>query len=52
MLKTRGMKRSLVYSRSINKGEILNENHFAYKRPYGLSLNQIKYFIGKKLRTR
>jgi len=52
MLNIPGMKRSLVYSRSINKGEILNENHFAYKRPFnGLSPNQIKYFIGKKLRT-
>lgn len=52
MLNIPGMKRSLVYSRSINKGEILNENHFAYKRPFnGLSPNKIKYFIGKKLRT-
>ena len=47
-----GMKRSLVYSRSLSKGETLNENHFAYKRPFnGLSPNQLKHFIGKKLRT-
>ena len=47
-----GMKRSLVYSRSISKGEILKENHFAYKRPFnGLSPNQLKHFIGKKLKT-
>lgn len=51
-LNTPGMKRSLVYSRSINKGETLNKNHFAFKRPFnGLSPNQLKHFIGKKLRT-
>jgi N,N'-diacetyllegionaminate synthase len=45
-----GMKRSLVYSKQISKGEILNENHFAYKRPFnGLSANSQIYFIGKKL---
>ena len=45
-----GMKRSLVYSKQISKGEILNENHFAYKRPFnGLSPNSQIYFIGKKL---
>lgn len=45
-----GMKRSLVYSKPISKGEILNENHFAYKRPFnGLSPNSQIHFIGKKL---
>ncbi len=45
-----GMKRSLVYSKPILKGEILNENHFAYKRPFnGLSPNFQTHFMGKKL---
>ena len=45
-----GMKRSLVYSKAASKGEILNENHFAYKRPFnGLSPNYQIHFLGKKL---
>tara|TARA_Y100000385_G_C13077950_1_gene632383 strand:+ start:229 stop:1239 length:1011 start_codon:yes stop_codon:yes gene_type:complete len=47
-----GMKRSLVYSKSISKGEILKEHHFAYKRPFnGLSPSLETQFIGKKLKT-
>ncbi len=47
-----GMKRSLVYSKSISKGEILKEHHFAYKRPFnGLSPSLEIQFIGKKLKT-
>lgn len=50
-LNINGMKRSLVYSMSISKGEILNEEHFAYKRPFnGISPNFETYFLGKKLK--
>lgn len=50
-LNINGMKRSLVYSKSISKGEILNEEHFAYKRPFnGISPNLETYFLGKKLK--
>ncbi len=45
-----GMKRSLVYSKSLNTGEILNESHFEYKRPFnGLSPNEQVHFLGQKL---
>lgn len=46
-----GMKRSLVYSMPLKKGVILEEKHFAFKRPYeGLSPNEITHFIGKKIK--
>ena len=45
-----GMKRSLVYSKSIKKGTRLSLKHFSFKRPMnGLTPNEVKYFIGKKL---
>ncbi len=45
-----GMKRSLVYAKSIKKGTILDLKHFAFKRPMnGLTPNEVKFFIGKKL---
>ena len=43
-----GMKRSLVYAKSIKKGTVLNLKHFAFKRPMnGLTPNEVKFFIGK-----
>ena len=45
-----GMKRSLVYKKSIKKGTKLTLKHFAFKRPMnGLIPNNIEYFIGKQL---
>ena len=45
-----GMKRSLVYAKSIKKGTILDLKHFAFKRPMnGLIPNNIFYFIGKQV---
>ena len=45
-----GMKRSLVYKKSIKKGTKLTLKHFSFKRPMnGLIPNNIKYFIGKQL---
>lgn len=45
-----GMKRSLVYAKSIKKGTVLNLKHFAFKRPMnGLTPNEVEFFIGKKL---
>ena len=45
-----GMKRSLLYNNKIKKGKILKISDFAFKRPFdGLSPNEVKYFIGKKL---
>ena len=46
-----GMKRSLVYSMQLKKGTILEEKHFAFKRPYsGLSPNELIHFIGKEIK--
>jgi len=45
-----GMKRSLVYKKSIKKGTKLTLKHFSFKRPMnGLIPNNIEYFIGKQL---
>ncbi|MDA9139623.1 N-acetylneuraminate synthase family protein [Flavobacteriaceae bacterium] len=45
-----GMKRSLLYKHDIKKGTLLDHSDFSFKRPFdGLSPNEIKYFIGKKL---
>ena len=45
-----GMKRSLLYKHDIKKGILLDHSDFSFKRPFdGLSPNEIKYFIGKKL---
>ena len=44
------MKRSLLYKHDIKKGKLLDHSDFSFKRPFdGLSPNEIKYFIGKKL---
>ena len=40
-----GMKRSLVYAKSIKKGTKLSLKHFSFKRPMnGLTPNEVKYF--------
>jgi len=45
-----GMKRSIVYAKSIKKGTRLSLKHFSFKRPMnGLTPNEVKHFIGKKL---
>jgi len=47
-----GMKRSLVYKDSIEKGTLLSMKHFSFKRPMnGLTPNNLDHFIGKKLVT-
>ena len=45
-----GMKRSLVYKKSLKKGIKLGLEDFAFKRPMiGLIPNDVSFFIGKKL---
>lgn len=45
-----GMKRSLVYAKSIKKGTRLSLKHFSFKRPMnGLIPNNIFYFVGKEI---
>ena len=44
------MRRSIVASKNLKKGDVINVKSIAFKRPYnGLAPKELKNIIGKKL---